>query len=69
MTISEKRKKLKVACLVRVSTEEQAKYGFSVEAQKDALDRWAQQNGVLVAGWYIDEGVSARKKVKNRPLV
>ncbi|MBP3573223.1 MAG: recombinase family protein [Prevotella sp.] len=69
MTISEKRKKLKVACLVRVSTEEQAKYGFSVEAQKDALDRWAHQNGVSVAGWYIDEGVSARKKVKNRPAL
>lgn len=69
MTVSAKRRKLKIACLVRVSTEEQAKYGFSVEAQKDALDRWAHDNGAAVAGWYIDEGISARKKVKNRPAL
>lgn len=69
MTISEKRKKLKVACLVRVSTEEQAKYGFSVDAQKAALDYWVKSNGHSVAGWYIDEGVSARKKVKHRPAL
>lgn len=69
MTISAKKRKLKIACLVRVSTEEQAKYGFSVDAQKAALDYWVKSNGHSVAGWYIDEGVSARKKVKNRPAL
>ena len=69
MTVSAKKRKLKIACLVRVSTEEQAKYGFSVDAQKDALVRWAHDNGAVVAGWYIDEGISARKKVKNRPAL
>ena len=69
MTISAKKRKLKIACLVRVSTEEQAKYGFSVDAQKAALDYWVKSNGHSVAGWYIDEGVSARKKVKHRPAL
>lgn len=69
MPISAKRKKLKIACLVRVSTEEQAKYGYSIDAQKTALEKWAAENGHAVVGWYIDEGVSARKKVKNRPAL
>lgn len=56
-----------IVAYVRVSHEEQVKYGFSLDAQKEALKEWADNNGVTISHWYIDEGVSARKKVKNRP--
>lgn len=60
---------LNVACLVRVSHEEQVKHGYSLDAQKESLQNWIDENGHKIAGWYIDEGVSARKKVKNRPAL
>lgn len=63
------KKVLNVACLVRVSHEEQVKHGYSLDAQKDALQNWINEKGHKIAGWYIDEGVSARKKVKNRPAL
>lgn len=56
-----------IVAYVRVSHEEQVKYGFSLDAQKDALQTWADENGCTILEWYIDEGVSARKKIKNRP--
>lgn len=59
--------KLRLALYVRVSHEEQAKHGYSLSAQKDTLKEWAKANGHTIAGWYIDEGVSARKLVKRRP--
>lgn len=58
---------MNIVAYVRVSHEEQVKYGFSLDAQKDALQQWANDNGVTIKHWYVDEGVSARKKVKNRP--
>lgn len=60
---------LKVVCYVRVSHEEQAKHGYSLDAQKDALQNWSNDNNCIILDWYIDEGVSARKKVKNRPAL
>lgn len=58
-----------IVCYVRVSHEEQAKFGYSLDAQKDALQKWADDNNCKIVGWYIDNGVSARKKVKNRPAL
>lgn len=60
------KKILNVACYVRVSHEEQVRHGFSLDAQQSALAAWLSAQGHRCAGWYIDEGVSARKKVKNR---
>ena len=57
----------RVALYARVSTEEQARHGFSIEAQLDNLHEWAKQNGHTVAGVYIDNGVSARKPAAKRP--
>ena len=65
--IMKNKKSLRLAGLVRVSHEEQVKHGYSLEAQKAALESWAAENGHVIVGWYIDEGVTARKKVKNRP--
>lgn len=60
-------KTLRLGAFIRVSTKEQALNGFSVAAQQAALEKWAEENGHKIVEWYIDEGVSGRKKVKNRP--
>lgn len=58
---------LRIAAYVRVSHDEQVKHGYSIEAQKEKLTEWVNEKGHKIVNWYIDEGVSARKKVKNRP--
>ena len=42
----------------RVSHEEQVKYGYSLDAQKDALVGWAKDNHIPIKGIYTDEGIS-----------
>ena len=59
-------KLIKTAAYVRVSHEEQRKHGFSVEAQKEGLQKYAKENGYIIVDWYIDEAKSARKKSKTR---
>lgn len=56
----------RAALYIRVSTEEQAKKGYSLPAQKEDLEAYAKKNGYAIAGYYIDEGKSARKKYTNR---
>ena len=60
---------LRVALYIRVSTEEQAKFGISLVAQEDALIRYAKEQGFKVVGVYRDEGNSARKPVSKRPVM
>lgn len=57
----------RVFLYVRVSTEEQAIHGLSIDAQTAALTAWAQQNHCQVAGVYTDAGISARKPASKRP--
>ncbi|MCJ2563645.1 MAG: recombinase family protein [Candidatus Thermoplasmatota archaeon] len=52
---------------VRVSTDEQAKEGYSIEAQKTAIEGYAQSQGWTVSNWYVDEGRSAYTKDEHRP--
>lgn len=52
---------------VRVSTEEQAIHGLSIEAQTAALEKWAREQGHKVVGVYTDAGISARKPASKRP--
>jgi DNA invertase Pin-like site-specific DNA recombinase len=54
------------AAYVRVSTDGQAESGLGMEAQRDAIARWAAYRGVELA-WYIDAGVSAGKRLEKRP--
>ena len=56
----------RVALYIRVSTEEQALHGLSLEAQETALTAWAQKNGCKIVGRYIDGGKTARKSLKSR---
>ena len=57
----------RVACYCRVSTEEQAKFGFSIEAQKDALEKYCKENNYKYE-FYIDEGISASSMKKRKAL-
>lgn len=56
----------RAALYIRVSTEEQAMHGLSLTAQRDTLTQYAQANGLKVVGIYTDEGITARKKYRNR---
>lgn len=57
----------RVFLYARVSTEEQARNGQSIETQLANLQEWAKQQGHSVVGVYIDSGVSARKPATKRP--
>ena len=57
----------RVFLYIRVSTEEQAIHGLSIEAQTAALEEWARANRHKVVGVYIDAGISARKPASKRP--
>lgn len=52
---------------IRVSTEEQAIHGLSIEAQTEALEKWAIANEYKVVDVYTDAGISARKPASKRP--
>ncbi|WMJ87580.1 recombinase family protein [Anaerocolumna sp. MB42-C2] len=54
------------AVYIRVSTEEQAIHGYSLEAQKAALTEYAKAHSLDIVDYYIDEGLSARKKMAKR---
>ena len=60
---------LRVALYIRVSTEEQAKFGISLAAQEDALLRYAREHNFKIVQIYRDEGNSARKPVSKRPVM
>lgn len=52
---------IKAAIYTRVSTEDQAKEGFSLDAQLDKLRSYCKARDWIIAGEYIDEGYSGRK--------
>ncbi|MFH1101059.1 MAG: recombinase family protein [Methanobacteriota archaeon] len=52
---------VKAAVYTRVSTEDQAKEGFSLDAQMEKLRAYCKARGWEIAGEYIDDGYSGRK--------
>lgn len=60
---------IRVACYIRVSTQEQKLHGISLDAQRDKLKEYAEKNNLVIVGWYEDEGISGRKLIKNRPAL
>ena len=60
------KKLIRVALYMRVSTEEQALHGLSLESQDAALTEYANKNGMVIVGRYVDEGITARKKINHR---
>jgi DNA invertase Pin-like site-specific DNA recombinase len=55
-------KKIRVGCMVRVSHEEQARDGLSIQTQIEHLKSYVEEHKELVlVDFYVDEGVSADK--------
>lgn len=51
----------------RVSTDEQALRGFSIETQKANLTDYCKDNNLKIVDYYIDEGISGAKPPLKRP--
>ena len=64
---NENRSQGKAALYCRVSTEEQAKEGVSLEAQERALRAYCDMRGLEAAEVIVDAGVSAGKPLVARP--
>lgn len=59
---------VKTGIYLRVSTEEQAKEGFSIHAQKEKLTSYANINDWDIYDFYIDDGISG-KNITDRPSI
>lgn len=51
----------RIALYMRVSSDQQVKEGDSIPAQRDALTKYAKEKGYVIAGEYLDDGVSGTK--------
>ena len=51
---------------IRVSTVEQKMHGYSLEAQRELLERYADEHGMRIVEIYADEGKSASKELHKR---
>ena len=58
-------KKHKVAIYIRVSTKKQVEEGYSLDAQRERLEKMCETNGYIIYKVYADEGKSG--KDTNRP--
>jgi site-specific DNA recombinase len=67
MKIDQTQEITKAAIYVRVSTDEQAQYGYSIEAQKEKLLAFCKSQEWKVHGAYVDNGFRATNL--NRPKV
>ncbi len=57
---------IRAALYARVSTEEQAKEGFSITAQIDEIRKYCERNDIEIVSEYVDEGKSG-KSISGRP--
>ncbi|GAA4867125.1 recombinase family protein [Paenibacillus vulneris] len=67
-TIAMTNKTVKAAIYARVSTEEQAEHGYSIEAQLDTLREYCQKNGLEVYEEYVDAGISGKSTTNRHAL-
>lgn len=51
----------RAALYMRVSSTKQVKAGDSIPAQRDALTRYAKNKGMIIAGEYLDDGISGTR--------
>ena len=57
---------IRAVIYIRVSTEEQARHGYSLQSQKERLIEYCKSKGYKIIETYADEGKSARSKLNNR---
>lgn len=60
---------MKAFLYIRVSSEEQAKHGHSLDAQLEALEAFCKAHNHVIVGTYKDEGISGRKPYTKRPAM
>ncbi|MBR1376656.1 MAG: recombinase family protein [Bacilli bacterium] len=60
--------KIVTGIYIRVSTEDQAKDGFSIHAQREKLTKYAEANDWHIYDYYVDDGISG-KNLDGRPEV
>lgn len=58
--------KIRCAIYDRVSTELQVEKGLSLDTQKELLTEYALSHKYEIVDYYVDEGLTARKKLQNR---
>ncbi|WP_283696736.1 recombinase family protein [Clostridium perfringens] len=63
----QKRRKI-IAIYCRVSTDEQAEFGYSIDEQKRLLEEWCKANDYIIYKCYSDRGISG-KNIKDRPAL
>ena len=56
----------RAALYIRVSTDEQARHGYSLGEQRADLTEYAKRKRYIIVGVYADEGASARKAMSRR---
>lgn len=56
----------RVAIYIRVSTLDQAREGYSLEAQENTLKKWCDERKYIVYDLYADKGISG-KDIEHRP--
>ena len=61
MELSDKEVKKVAGLYMRVSTEDQAREGFSLPEQKTRLEDYCRAKGYEIGDYYTDEGISAKK--------
>ena len=60
--------KMVTGIYIRVSTEDQAKDGFSIHAQREKLTKYAEANDWDIFDYYVDDGISG-KNLEDRPEI
>lgn len=58
---------LRAGLFERVSTEEQARFGYSIAAQKETLIEYCTEHKMKIVDHYCDDGVSGGISYKKRP--
>ncbi|QQK09019.1 recombinase family protein [Miniphocaeibacter halophilus] len=58
----------RIAIYCRVSTNEQAEEGYSIDEQERLLIQWCKENGYEIYECYSDRGISG-KNIKDRPAL
>lgn len=57
---------MKAAGYIRVSTQEQASSGLSIENQRIEIENYCKYKGYDLVGMYVDAGITARKELSKR---
>ena len=64
--VRENKGRVRIAKYSRCSSDEQKKNGYTVKDQLDYIEVFARENELIVAGEYVDEGISATLEISKR---